>query len=87
MASSPSLWYANYKGAVFPTRLCVASDEAELRVQPLRTLVECCCCKIVQDSNMTRLAAECVPRELLDTLMKVRTGLFVCVSVCLCVAT
>ena len=72
--SSPSLWYTNYKGAVYPVSLLDAPAllDANRAQRKLKTLVECCCEKIVQDSNMTRVAAtDWVPKELQDVLMKV----------------
>lgn len=50
--------------------LHAAPSWSESRGRPLKTLVDCCCEKIVQDSDMTRHAAESVPTELQLPLMR-----------------
>ena len=71
MASSPSLWYGNYKGAVYPIDLHAAPTDLGARVRHVKTLVELCAEKIVQDSDMTRHAISIIPKPLCEPLMKV----------------
>jgi len=71
MASSPSLWYGNYRGAVYPIDLHAAPTDLGTRVRHVKTLVELCAEKIVQDSDMTRHAISIIPKPLCEPLMKV----------------
>lgn len=68
MASSPSLWYGNYKGAVYPVDLLArTSDSSHWEV---KTLVDICAAYIVQDSDMTAQALAVIPKPLCVPLMQ-----------------
>ncbi|KAL8588991.1 hypothetical protein ACOMHN_065773 [Nucella lapillus] len=69
MAISPSLWYSNYKGAVFPVDLQAPPALLRGKARHVKTLVELAAAKIVQSSDMTGAALTVIPKTLYEPLM------------------
>lgn len=70
MASSPSLWYGNYKGAVYPLDLHASPTDCASCTREVKSLVSLCAAYIVQDSGMTEQALAVIPKTLCVPLMQ-----------------
>ena len=83
MSNPPSLWYGNYRGAVYPVDLHTPPTDLGPRARQMKTLVELSAEKIVQDANMTRHALSIMPKPLCVPLLKVWRELILIIAVCL----